>query len=163
MKLNLSKLDQVKMKYNSFGLGVIFATMDFADCYFFAAIANLVIESWRKFQNKRESKQKKSVWTPNAKKLQRRQSRLKIFFKWKYAGVSFKWKDICLVERNVTLKIVHPYGVTLIFFLFLADCPYKTFIILVRWGIMCLISIFIVVTFVSGSRSMTAMLEDVTI
>ena len=59
MKLNLSKLDQVKMKYNSFGLGVTFATMDFADFYFFfAAIANLVIESWRKFQNKREVNKK---------------------------------------------------------------------------------------------------------
>ena len=53
MKLNLSKLDQVKMKYNSFGLGDSFATMDFADFIFFAAILNLVIESWRKFQNKR--------------------------------------------------------------------------------------------------------------
>ena len=119
MKLNLSKLDQVKMKYNSFGLGDSFATMDFADFIFFAEIANLVIESWRKFQNKRESKQKKICLNTECKETAKETKQIKIFFfKWKYAGVSFKWKDICLVERNVTLKIVHPYGVTLIFFLF---------------------------------------------
>ena len=80
MKLNLSKLDQVKMKYNSFGLGDSFATMDFADFIFFAAIANLVIESWRKFQNKRESKQKKICLNTECKETVKETKQIKIFF-----------------------------------------------------------------------------------